>query len=176
MESAVLVLLFPTNEGRDKRELMDWTVLLIRCNSYEGVHSRQIAFPGGKREKGDKDYWETACRETREEVGIRDTHLQRVGELTRIYVAASNFVIYPFVALAGPGAAVVADPREVVEYRQVPIRVADPAKAVSLDFDYDDGRRWVPAWQYGGFTIWGATAMMLAEFHRAVDQGLLIRD
>lgn len=176
VESAVLTLLFPTNEGRDRDELMDWTVLLIRRNNYEGVHSGQIAFPGGKRENGDRGLWETACRETCEEVGICDSYLQKVGALTRTYVPASNFVIYPFVAIARPGATVHTDPREVVEYRHVPIRVMDPGKAVALDFDYDDGTRPAPAWQYEGFTIWGATAMMLSEFYRTVDQGLLVRD
>ena len=176
VEAAVLALLFPTNEGRNTCELMDWAVLLIRRTSYEGVHSGQIAFPGGKRESGDKDHWDTACRETHEEVGIGDAYLQRIGELTRLYVPASNFVIYPFMALVLPGATLTIDPREVVEYRQIPLRALDPAKAVLLDFNYEGGKRPAPAWQYGSFTIWGATAMMLAELYRTVDQGLLVRE
>ena len=176
MESAVLTLLFPANEGRSRKDLMEWSVLLIRRNSYPGVHSGQISFPGGKRETCDADLWQTACRETHEEVGVAPDCLDRVGPLTRTYVPASNFVIYPFIAVACAEAMVTPDPREVAEYRRVPIKALDPAKAVTLDFTYESGTKPAPAWIYEGFTIWGATAMMLAEFYRAVDQGLLVRD
>jgi len=173
VESAVLALLFPANEGKSREELLDWSVLLIRRNTYPGVHSGQISFPGGKREKDDETLQETASRETREEVGIEPDCLDWVGALTRIYVPASNFVIYPFMAVACPDAQVTADPREVVDYRRVPLKALDPAKAVTLDFTYEAGTRPAPAWRYDGFTIWGATAMMLAEVYRVVDQGLL---
>lgn len=175
MESAVLAALFPANEGRTRNELMEWSVLLIRRNSYPGVHSGQVSFPGGKREKADADLWQTACRETREEVGLPEGCLDKVGALTRIYVPASNFVVYPFIAVACGEARLTPDPREVVAYKRVPVKELDPARAVSLDFTYEAGTRPAPAWEYEGFTIWGATAMMLAEFYRVVDQGLLVR-
>ena len=41
--SAVLALLFPKNNEPH--------VLLTLRNSYKGVHSKQVSFPGGKREK-----------------------------------------------------------------------------------------------------------------------------
>ena len=176
VESAVLALLFPANDGRDREALLDWRVLLIRRNSYPGVHSGQISFPGGKREEADADLWATACRETLEEVGIAPDCLDRVGALTTIYVPASNFVIYPFIAVAHPETRVTSDPREVADYRLVPIRALDPARAVERDFTYEEGTRPAPAWLYGDFVIWGATAMMLAELYRVVDCGLLVRD
>lgn len=174
-ESAVLAVLFPANEGRSRDELMEWSVLLIRRNSYPGAHSGQISFPGGKREKADADLWQTACRETQEEVGLPADCLDRVGALTRTYVPASNFVIYPFIAVACAEARLTPDPREVVEYRRVPVKELDPAKAVTREFIYEAGSRPAPAWEYDGFTIWGATAMMLAEVYRVVDQGVLFR-
>ncbi|SBW10341.1 conserved hypothetical protein [uncultured delta proteobacterium] len=176
LESAVLALLFPANEGKSREELLDWSVLLLRRNSYPGAHSGQISFPGGKREAGDADLWATACRETCEEVGIGAACLNRVGALTKTYIPASNFVIYPYVAVARPEARVCLAPREVVEYRLVPIRTLDPGKAVTLDFTYECGTKPAPAWLYEGFTIWGATAMMLAEFYRVIDRGLLVRN
>lgn len=176
MESAVLAALFPSNQGRSREDLLEWTVLLIRRNSYPGVHSGQISLPGGKRDEADADLWATACRETREEVGIGTDRLVKIGALTRTYVPASNFVIYPFIAVAAPGADVSMDPREVAGYRHVPVKALDPSKAVMLDFTYENGTRPAPAWVYEGFTIWGATAMMLAELYRAVDRGLLVRE
>ena len=174
MEAAVLVLLFPENEGGSREALLEWSVLLIRRNSYPGVHSGQISFPGGKRDKEDADLWVTACRETREEVGIGQESLDRVGALTRIYVPASNFLIYPFVAVARPEAQTVLDPREAVESCRVPVKVFDPAAAKEVEVVSSIGSKLAPAWQYGGFTIWGATGMMLAELYRTIDLGLLV--
>ena len=176
MDAAVLALLFPVNAGRSREDLLEWTVLLIRRNSYPGVHSGQISFPGGKRDEDDADLWATACRETCEEVGIRSECLEKVGMLTLNYVPASNFMIYPFVALAHPNAQIVLDSHEAVEYRHVPLKVLDPASAVLLEFATATGHKPAPAWEYEGFTIWGATAMLLSELYRAVDLGLLVRD
>ncbi len=176
VESAVLALLFPANEGRSREELLDWKVLLIRRNSYPGVHSGQISFPGGKREARDADLWETARRETCEEVGICREWIDTVGPLTATYVPASNFAIHPFVGVARPGATVTMDPREVAACRRVPLRALDPARAVMRRFTYEDGEKPAPAWLYEDFVIWGATAMVLAELYRAVDRGLLARE
>ena len=43
---------------------------LILRNEYDGVHSKQISFPGGRTEKNDKNIYETALRETNEEIGV----------------------------------------------------------------------------------------------------------
>ena len=174
MESAVLVPLSPTNQGGSPDALLDWTTLLIRRNRYPGVHSGQISFPGGKIEDCDEGLWQTACRETLEEVGIEEQCLERIGSLTNVYVPASNFVIHPFLALNGCGLDVVADPREVVDYKHIPLKVFDPAKAASLEVEFSTGWSPAPGWQYEDFTIWGATAMILAELHEAIVDGALV--
>lgn len=66
--AAVMMLFYPKN---DKTHL----VLILR-NSYKGVHSAQIAFPGGKFEQEDENYATTALRETHEEVGIHPDKLR----------------------------------------------------------------------------------------------------
>ena len=174
VESAVLVLLSPTNEGGNLAELLSWHVLLIRRNSYPGVHSGQISFPGGRREETDATLWETACREGFEEVGVSGQCLDWVGSLTRIYVPASNFVIYPFMAVNHGCSEIVLDPREAVQYKQIPLNIFNPENALSLPFTYEEGTRPAPAWRYEDFVIWGATAMMLAEVYRTVERGLLV--
>ena len=62
--SSVLLILFPGKDG----EAM---VTFIRKKEYDGVHSGQVAFPGGRVEPEDKDLEETALREAEEEVGIK---------------------------------------------------------------------------------------------------------
>ena len=175
-ESAVLALLTPANAGLSREALLDWSVLLIRRNTYPGVHSGQIALPGGKREKRDAGLWATACREAREEVGLNKKDFVKSGALSALYVAASNFVIYPFLAVRTADNGLKADPREVVEYKNVPLGVFNPARAATMNFPMGDGEeRPAPAWRHENFVIWGATAMILAELYRLVDAKILVR-
>lgn len=175
VNAAVLVLLTPVNKGIDRKELLDWQVLLIRRTSYAGAHSGQIAFPGGKPEPGDAGLWDTACREAYEEVGVERSAFSKVSPLTSVYVTPSNFVIYPFIALTSSVCALHANPREVLDYKNIPIRVFDPAASTLLRFTYQDGvQREAPAWHYEEYTIWGATAMILAELYRLIDEEILV--
>ncbi|MBN2238025.1 MAG: CoA pyrophosphatase, partial [Bacteroidales bacterium] len=90
-ESAVLVILFPEND--------EIHLLLIQRTIYNGAHSGQISFPGGKVEETDVDYIHTALRETEEEIGLSVLSQQIVGKLSNIYIPPSNFVVEPFVAV-----------------------------------------------------------------------------
>ncbi len=62
-QSAVMMLFYPKNEQTN--------LILIKRNSYPGIHSSQISFPGGKAELDDVNLTATALRETYEEVGSR---------------------------------------------------------------------------------------------------------
>ncbi|MDL2307042.1 CoA pyrophosphatase [Desulfovibrio sp. OttesenSCG-928-C06] len=168
VDSAVNLILRPQNGGSSFDELLDWQILLIRRNTYRGVHSGQIALPGGKCEPGES-YWQTACRETFEEVGIACERLEIQGALSSIYVQPSNFVIHPFVVVCRDFGELSINPREVVDYKLVPVLEFDPARASDRDFTYPDGSvRQSPAWVYQDYVVWGATAMILAEFYRVL--------
>ena len=174
VDAAVLVLLSCAGEQRKQHNPVYWKVLLIRRNEYAGIHSGQISFPGGKREENDADLWETACRETCEEVGIPADHLRKVGALTSIYVPSSNYLIHPFVAVSAIPAAIRPDPREVVNYKTIPMTVFNPEKATRLDCGCrDGGKRPAPAWRYKGYVIWGATAMILSELYHCIREEAL---
>ena len=173
--SAVLALLTPENEGGSRNALLEWKVLLIRRNIYSGVHSGQISFPGGRQEAGDPGFWETACRETFEEVGIGPGDLEKVSPLTSVYVPPSNFLIHPFIALNRLTGPVRPDPREVADYKNIPLKAFNPAGSVELDFASQPGEaKPAPAWRYEDYVIWGATAMILSELYRLIEGGALI--
>ena len=171
VNSAVNLLLRPAGGGASFSELLEWRVLLIRRNTYYGVHSGQIALPGGKCEPGET-YWQTACRETFEEVGVTEDCLSRLGELTSVYVLPSNYVIHPFVCIVRCSDALEVNPREVADYKFVPLAELDPARSRMHDFSYPDGSvKASPAWLYQDYVIWGATAMILSEFYRVLAAG-----
>ena len=73
---------------------------LIVRNSYPGVHSSQIGFPGGKVEEFDADLEETALRETHEEVGIHPEKIQIIKPFSEIYIPPSNFLVAPFMGIS----------------------------------------------------------------------------
>ncbi|HRZ42168.1 MAG TPA: CoA pyrophosphatase [Bacteroidales bacterium] len=139
-------------------------VLFIRRPEYPGVHSGQIAFPGGRREPEDADNLATGLRETEEETGIQRETLQIAGALTPLYIPPSNYLVFPFVAVAPPDPRFIPDPTEVASIVEIPlenllnpdsIRLMPPAR----EFSFLE----VPAYVIGETVIWGATAMITAE-------------
>ena len=80
-KAAVLMLFYPKNE-------VTHLALIVR-NSYPGVHSSQIGFPGGKVEEYDADLEKTALRETHEEVGIHPEKIQIIKPFSEIYIFLS---------------------------------------------------------------------------------------
>jgi 8-oxo-dGTP pyrophosphatase MutT (NUDIX family) len=140
------------------------TTLFIRRPEYPGIHSGQMAFPGGRHEPEDIDHKHTALRETHEEIGISPNQVQVAGSLTPLYIPPSNYMVYPFVGIIPPDPAFTPDPAEVAEIVEIPfidlmqpgtIRLLPPAP----EFKFLE----VPAFVIGNNTIWGATAMILAE-------------
>jgi 8-oxo-dGTP pyrophosphatase MutT (NUDIX family) len=167
-ESAVLVLLFP--EGV---KVMDWRVLVILRNSYNGVHSAQAAFPGGKREESDNSFAETALREADEEMGIKREDITPLSYLSQLYVPPSNFNIHPLLAVSKSDINFKPDPREVARYSLIPLRELNPQRAVFKRFQSPSGE-WLdaPGFEYDGLFIWGATAMIISELYQVVEDAI----
>src|SRR5690554_6256997 len=69
-------------------------------NTYKGVHSNQVSFPGGEFEKQDASLWHTALREANEEVGVPENKVIKISELTKVYIPPSRFLVTPFLAFA----------------------------------------------------------------------------
>ncbi|EKD30725.1 MAG: NUDIX hydrolase [uncultured bacterium] len=153
---------------------MDWRVVLIKRNTYEGVHSGQIAFPGGKCEKTDKGVIDTAYREAFEELGIVRENTETVCQLTPIYIPPSNFTIYPVLTYAKEELRFSLDPREVVEYKEIEIRMFNPEFSEFRKLETIRGE-WVnaPGFVIGDYFVWGATAMILSELYQLVAEAKL---
>lgn len=159
--AGVLLLLYPAAvDGR-----IGLFLTLIRRPNYPGVHSGQIALPGGRQE-GDEPLSVTALRETFEEVGVLPEAVSIIGQLSTLYTPPSNFCIYPFVAFCARQPTFRPDPREVAELLEVPLHLFfDPAVRQEEIWQMEKyGKRRVPFFFVFGHKIWGATAMILSEF------------
>jgi 8-oxo-dGTP pyrophosphatase MutT (NUDIX family) len=156
-QAGVLLLLYPI---RDVLHL----VLTVRTSSLNH-HSGQISLPGGGREEGDASFQETALREAREEIGIVPDELELLGPLTPLYIAPSNNVIHPFVAYASRRPTFHPDPGEVAELLEVSLHLMmDPATRREEEWIWRGAPLHVPFYAVGEHKVWGATAIVLAEF------------
>lgn len=157
-QSAVLILLFP--EGHDIK------TVFIQRNIYDGVHSGQVAFPGGRYEKGDKDLEKTALRETEEEVGVPASGIRLIGKLTKIYIPPSNFDVLPFVGCLAEPPTFIPDPSEVSRvFTASMYHLIRPESCQMRAINLPDGRQIeAPCYLVDDYRIWGATSMILSEF------------
>ena len=157
--AAVLVLIYPDRDGEAR-------IVLTERVSYDGHHSGEVSFPGGKAEPSDTDAAATALREATEEIGLdpEAAGVSVVGELEPVFIPVSDFRIDPIVAVAAREPALSPSPTEVA-------RILTPPVAAFLpDADVEIVERTIRDWplRYGGYRIeglhvWGATARILGQ-------------
>ncbi len=151
------------------------SVLLTMRTDHLNDHPGQISFPGGRAEATDSDAVATALREAHEEIGLEAGFIDVIGTMPT-YTTGSGFVVTPVVALVRPGFELHADPFEVADVFEVPLRfLMDPANHRRHAVEFDGIRReyFSMPWQSRGgdnvaqeYFIWGATAAMLRNLYR----------
>ena len=156
-KAAVMMLVFPLQNVAH--------LALIQRNSYKGVHSSQVAFPGGKVEPFDTTDLNAALRETSEEIGVIQSEINIISPFSEVYIPPSNFFVAPFLGYCITTPLFVPDPREVagmvfmsladlIDDNNLLIKNMATSYSAAVD---------VPAFIAGEHVIWGATAMMLSE-------------
>jgi 8-oxo-dGTP pyrophosphatase MutT (NUDIX family) len=138
---------------------------LIQRPDYDGVHAKQMSFPGGKRDLEDKDLTATAIRETDEEVGIEGDKIEILGSLTELYIIASNFNVLPIIGVMNEIPVFTADEYEVdeiIEVRLVDLMNEEKQKEKPLNILQGITIN-APYFDLNGKVVWGATAMILSE-------------
>ncbi len=139
-------------------------LVLMKRNTYPGVHSGQISLPGGQIEPHDETIEATALRETHEEIGVAAHLVDIVGRLTELYIPPSNFLVQPIVGLAKSRPHFVPEAKEVERVLEIPFAAfAHPENLKETTVSARGFTMQVPAFTIDGEIIWGATAMILGE-------------
>lgn len=156
--SSVMMLLYRRNDL--------WHTVFMQRPEYQGVHSGQISFPGGKQEESES-LIDTAIRETEEEIGIQPSQLTVLGSLSEIYIPPSNFVVKPFVAVLENEFVFRPNPAEVQALLEVPLYefFREPILTSSeIYIPHMNASLNAPSFIISQKVLWGATAMMVQEF------------
>ena len=164
-QAGVLALFYPDFNNTTR------FVLILR-KTYKGVHSAQVAFPGGKLEKQDTSLEFTALRETYEEVGVPMHTVKIIRELSQVYIPPSNFYVQPFIGITTQTPHFIKQENEVEAVLEITLEqfLNDKtiiSRKVSTSYSVDVE---VPAFKLNDHIVWGATAMMLSEIKDLIKQ------
>jgi len=156
-KAAVLALFYP-----DK--FNNTYVLLTKRASYDGTHSAQISFPGGKYDKQDITLKDTAIRETNEEIGIAVNDIVIFKEMTNVFIPPSNFLVTPYLAYLNEEPSFVKN-HEVETLIEVSLTnfLSETCISSTIITTSYAKEMHVPCFKLNDYIVWGATAMMLSE-------------
>lgn len=159
----VLILFYPHNETIN--------TVLIQRPTYQGVHSGQIAFPGGRKEEQDADLITTALREAEEEVNVASQRVTVLNSLTELYIPPSNFLVTPVVGYTTERPNFKPEEREVESILEVPVAELTDKKIRGVkEITPREGVTFhSPYYNVQGKTVWGATAMMISELNAVLE-------
>lgn len=156
-KGAVLIFLYPY-----KNSIYS---VFIRRQEYEGVHSGQISFPGGRFEDSDKSLINTALREAKEEIGVDISRVEIIGQISKLYIPPSNFLVFPVIGITDERPDFFADNKEVKEILE--IKFSNFLNDKNIDYKeitvFNKLKITAPCYNINGNIIWGATAMILSE-------------
>ncbi len=163
-KAAVIALFYPDI----KKEVY---FSLMQRAQYNGTHSAQISFPGGKAELSDKNLEHTALRETEEEFGINAGCIKIIKELTTTYIPPSNFLVTPFLGLceSTPVFTPNNEVEAIIEIKLSELLNEKNSGTTNITTSYQTDMK-TPCFNFNGHIVWGATAMMLNEIKHMLKQ------
>lgn len=160
-------VLIPLVENTVGLELL----LTVRTDNVEH-HKGQIAFPGGAREPGDHNVYETALRETREEIALPPEQVDLIGRIDDL-ATPTGFVVSPVVGYIPSLPVLQLQPAEVSAYFTAPLAFfLDSQNAYTREYEREGARREVWFYDFNQYTIWGITAAIIQNFKQILGNGV----
>ena len=169
-KAAVAIVLFINQSGK-------LATIVTQRQVYEGNHSGQISFPGGKYEEQDRALVQTAIRECKEEIGIDCGSFIHLGELSQVYIPVSEFLIHPHVFFSNNKVfEYQPNEREVALIQELDLHELFHPSSRSLEdvfISQHQQLKNIPHFNQGNMKIWGATALLLNELKWLVYEELI---
>lgn len=158
-DAAALLLLYPHDDM--------WHVPLTLRGATLRHHTGQVSLPGGRVDAGES-IEAAALREADEEVGLSPQAVELLGRLTPLHIPVSGHLLHPVVGVTTVRPEFRVAAAEVERLIEVPLAHLRDAGVVA----WEQRRRErppavlmdVPYFAVDGARVWGATAMILAEF------------
>lgn len=137
-------------------------VLTLRASGLS-THGGEVAFPGGRRDPEDASLVFTALREAHEEVGLAPGLVEVIGPLST-QISRHGIKVTPYVGFIPDYVRFRPNDDEIAAVFSVPLEFfrEDP-REITHRIDYLGYSWYVPSYRYGGFKIWGLTAIMIVE-------------
>lgn len=155
--AVLLALSHDANSGR-------FSFPLIRRPDSMERHAGQIALPGGVID-ADESPSSCALREAEEEIGLEPCRVEVLGQLTSFVIPVSGFRVTPFVGWLAEPTAYRAQEAEVLRILTAdPDRLTDDGPVLTVPNERHGVVHAFPAYDVEGERVWGATALILAEF------------
>ena len=156
-KAGVLILLIKDNDDEE------YQILFTKRSEQLKTHSGEVSFPGGKWEEGDLNLYQTALRESNEEINLDTENVTKLGPLNFL-LSRHKIEVNPFVGYLNQ----LQDFKgnfEIDEIFTVPISFLMNEENIEYkEFNRKDLKVYIPSWVYNGNRIWGLTAMIAADF------------
>tara|TARA_Y100001949_G_C15884698_1_gene285383 strand:+ start:149 stop:748 length:600 start_codon:yes stop_codon:yes gene_type:complete len=141
----------------------EFQILFTKRSSKLSTHSGEVSFPGGMWEEKDSSLFDTAMRESNEEIGLKKNNVMDLGRMNYL-LSRHKVEVNPFVGYLESNQEFIGN-FEIDEIFDVPVSfLLNNNNIFYKEFKRNDLRISMPSWVYNGNRIWGLTALITADF------------